>query len=124
MSLEVNYTTHTVEITAAGLSVAAIGNAVEVSVYERTVQVTPLTYQVSVGVLGSPGPTGPGVPLGGTTGQVMVKLSDADLDTGWGSVGVGDMMKSAYDTNDDGKVDAADVADAVPWSGPGKSSTW
>lgn len=33
------------------------------------------------------------------------------------SAGAGDMLKSAYDGNDDGKVDAADVADAVPWSG-------
>lgn len=31
--------------------------------------------------------------------------------------GAGDMAKAAYDTNDDGKVDAADVADAAPWTG-------
>lgn len=117
MSLAVSYTTHTVEITASGLAVAAIGNSVEVSAYNHVVQVSPLVYQVSVAQAGVPGPTGPGVPLGGTTGQVMVKLSDADLDTGWGSVGVGDMMKSTYDTDGDGKVDAAEVADSVPWSG-------
>ena len=117
MSLAVSYTTHTVEITASGLAVAAIGNSVEVSAYNHVVQVSPLVYQVSVAQAGVPGPTGPGVPLGGTTGQVMVKLSDADLDTGWGSVGVGDMMKSTYDTDGDGKVDAAEAADSVPWSG-------
>ena len=31
--------------------------------------------------------------------------------------GGGDMYKSTYDTNDDGKVNSADAADAVPWSG-------
>ena len=125
MSLAVSYTTHTVEITASGLAVAAIGNSVEVSAYNHVVQVSPLVYQVSVAQAGVPGPTGPGVPLGGTTGQVMVKLSDADLDTGWGSVGVGDMMKSTYDTDGDGKVNAAVSADAVPWSGvTGKPSAY
>lgn len=29
----------------------------------------------------------------------------------------GDMLKSIYDTNNDGKVDFAAVADSVPWSG-------
>jgi len=117
MSLAVSYSTHTVEITASGLAVAAIGNSVEVSTYNHVVQVSPLVYQVSVAQAGTPGPTGPGVPLGGTTGQVLVKLSGSDLDTGWGSVGAGDMMKSTYDTDGDGKVNAAVSADAVPWSG-------
>ena len=31
--------------------------------------------------------------------------------------GVGDMAKSTYDTDNDGKVDAAEVADAAPWAG-------
>ena len=34
-----------------------------------------------------------------------------------GGSGSGDMLKSAYDTNNDGKVNAADSADAVAWSG-------
>ncbi|OQA79903.1 MAG: hypothetical protein BWY31_04145 [Lentisphaerae bacterium ADurb.Bin242] len=45
--------------------------------------------------------------------------------------GVGDMVKSVYDTNDDGKVDSAEEADhatnadAVPWTGvTGKPSTY
>ncbi|WP_406660887.1 hypothetical protein V7O66_13770 [Methanolobus sp. ZRKC3] len=33
------------------------------------------------------------------------------------SAGVGDMLKSIYDSNDDGKVNSADSADAVPWTG-------
>ena len=80
----------------------------------HVVQVSPMTYQVSVAQAGVPGP---GVPLGGTTGQVLAKLSDANLDTGWVSAGGGDMLKSVYDTDNDGKVDAAEVADSVPWSG-------
>lgn len=35
------------------------------------------------GADGATGPAGPGVPPGGTTGQVLVKLSNADYDTGW-----------------------------------------
>ena len=31
--------------------------------------------------------------------------------------GAGDMAKSVYDTNNNGKVDAAETADSVPWSG-------
>ena len=38
------------------------------------------------GPQGLPGPTGPGVPTGGTTGQVLAKNSDSDLDTVWKTV--------------------------------------
>jgi hypothetical protein len=34
-------------------------------------------------MVGAQGPPGPGVPAGGTTGQVLVKQSDADFDTAW-----------------------------------------
>jgi hypothetical protein len=34
-------------------------------------------------MVGAEGPPGVGVPAGGTTGQVLVKLSDADFDTAW-----------------------------------------
>lgn len=34
-----------------------------------------------------------------------------------GAAGGGDMLSSVYDTDDDGKVNAADTADAVPWTG-------
>ena len=33
------------------------------------------------------------------------------------SFGAGDMAKALYDTNNDGKVDAAEAADSVPWAG-------
>lgn len=39
---------------------------------------------VSVSYSGPPGPVAPNpVPAGGTTGQVLTKLSDADYDYGW-----------------------------------------
>jgi len=41
------------------------------------------------------------------------------------SFGAGDMAKATYDTDNDGKVDAAEVADAVVWTGiTGKPSTF
>lgn len=42
-----------------------------------------------------------------------------------GQAGYGDMVKATYDTNVDGKVNAADTADAVPWTGvTGKPTTF
>ena len=35
------------------------------------------------GPQGLPGPTGPGVPVGGTIGQVLSKTGDGDYETGW-----------------------------------------
>lgn len=60
------------------------------------------------------GDDGEGVPTGGTTGQFLVKKSSADYDTEWGTpTGGGDMLKSVYDTDNDGKVDSAENADTV-----------
>ena len=54
------------------------------------------------------------LPAGGTTGQVLTKKSNDDGDVEWSTpAGAGDMLKSVYDTDDDGKVDAAEDADAV-----------
>ncbi|MFD0765202.1 collagen-like protein [Mucilaginibacter lutimaris] len=39
--------------------------------------------QGETGAAGEPGDTGPGVAAGGTTGQVLSKLSNADFDTQW-----------------------------------------
>lgn len=41
------------------------------------------------GPQGLPGPTGPGVPTGGTTGQVLSKNSGSDYDTAWIDAGSG-----------------------------------
>lgn len=45
--------------------------------------------------------------IGTATGNVLLVAAQT----------VGDMLKSIYDTNNDGKVDMAEVADNVPWSG-------
>lgn len=37
------------------------------------------------------------VPLGGTTGQVLGKLTDTNLDIAWVNAGAGDMLKIMYD---------------------------
>ena len=53
--------------------------------------------------------------IGTATGNVLLVAAQT----------VGDMLKSIYDTNNDGKVDIAEVADKVPWTGiTGKPSTF
>ena len=37
------------------------------------------------GAIGAPGSNGLGIPVGGTTGQALVKASDSDYDTEWGA---------------------------------------
>jgi hypothetical protein len=56
----------------------------------------------------------------GTTDTYTITLSNSATETFSvynGADGGGDMLKEDYDSDDDGKVDAAEVADAVPWSG-------
>jgi len=51
---------------------------------------------------------------GAADGEVLT--ADGSSGTEWrpiASTGLGDMLKSVYDTNDDGKVDAADTADTA-----------
>ena len=54
-----------------------------------------VTVVVGVGPQGPAGPTGPagpGVAAGGTTGQTLVKASNADYDTEWSSAGSGSVQ--------------------------------
>ena len=54
-----------------------------------TVTVTDNTISVvSIGVQGPAGPTGFGIPTGGTTNQFLVKASDTDYDMQWSASGV------------------------------------
>lgn len=101
--------------------------------------------QGNVGATGPSGPTGAtgrgiasvvrtsGTGAPGTTDTYTITYSDATASAfsvynganGVNGAGVGDMLTSAYDTNADGKVNAADAADAVPWAGvTGKPATF
>jgi hypothetical protein len=76
--------------------------------------------------LASPSFTGtPAAPTaaGGTnTTQIA---TTAFVQSAIASFGAGDMLKATYDSDNDGKVDAAEVADAVAWTGvSGKPATF
>ena len=59
-------------------------------------------------------PTAP-TPVAGTNStQIATTAFVNDAIVGFGA---GDMARSTYDSDSDGKVDAAEVADAAPWSG-------
>jgi hypothetical protein len=68
--------------------------------------------------LASPGftgsPTAP-TPVAGTNSTQIA--TTAFVNEAIAGFGAGDMAKSTYDTDNDGKVDAAEVADAAPWAG-------
>lgn len=49
------------------------------------------------GDTGAAGNNGQGVPVGGTTGQVLAKASATNYDTAWVAAGAGDMAAAVYD---------------------------
>ena len=55
--------------------------------------------------------------------DIPTKVSQLENDKNYvtqeelGDAGYGDMLKSIYDTNNNGKVDKAEMADNVPWTG-------
>lgn len=59
-------------------------------------------------------PTAPTAGSGTNTTQIATTAFVQQEITGFGA---GDMARSVYDTNNDGKVDAAEAADSVPWAG-------
>lgn len=70
--------------------------------------------QGPVGPMGPAGPQGPqGVP--GPTGPIGATGPQGPA--GADGTGTGDMLKSIYDTTNNGKVDVAEAAEAVPWTG-------
>lgn len=67
-------------------------------------------------------PTAPTATGGTNTTQLA---TTAFVQTALAGFGAGNMLKSAYDADNDGKVDAAEAADSVPWAGvTGKPSTF
>ena len=99
------------------MTVEPMWSSVEVVIVDAVPAVVEVAAVVGErGEKGDAGPAGPAGPQGakGDTGP-----------QGPPGVGIGDMLKSTYDTNGDGKVNAADAADAVPWAGvTGKPSTF
>jgi hypothetical protein len=59
-------------------------------------------------------PAAPTAVAGTNSTQIATTAFVNDAIAGFGA---GDMAKSTYDTDNDGKVDAAEIADAAPWSG-------
>ena len=51
------------------------------------------------------------------TDMTPLRVAQAIAALAPGGGGGGDMLKSVYDTNNNGKVDIAEAAEAVPWSG-------
>jgi hypothetical protein len=59
-------------------------------------------------------PTAPTATAGTSNTQIATTAFVQLAITGFGA---GDMAKATYDTNNNGKVDAAEAADSVPWAG-------
>ncbi len=55
---------------------------------EQHITVEIIEYVVEVAPEGAPGPPGPpgGLPAGGTTGQALIKQSNATGDAAWGGI--------------------------------------
>ena len=116
--------------TALGLGTAALLNSTAFAAASHGHAISEITnLQTTLNAkapLSSPTFTGtPAAPTaaGGTnTTQVA---TTAFVQAAISSFGAGDMAKSTYDTDNDGKVDAAEVADSVAWTGiTGKPSTF
>jgi hypothetical protein len=78
MSTEINVVEQVINITEAGdvINVNVVDAPVLVSVTDQIVE-------VSFANVGPQGPAGPGVAPGGTAGNILLKSSSSDYDTGW-----------------------------------------
>jgi hypothetical protein len=75
-----------VSIVETGIDVSVVDTeTITVDVQDETVMVEVVN---SPGTQGPTGPVGPGVPSGGTQGQIIVKNSATNYDTGWSSQNV------------------------------------
>ena len=85
MSIEINITDNIVEVTPTEqqVDINITENPIEVNVTDAIIVVA------QTGLPGPQGPAGPGVPIGGTAGQVLAKNSSTNYDTLWINAGVG-----------------------------------
>jgi hypothetical protein len=76
--------------------------------------------------LASPALTGtPTAPTAAPATNTTQIATTAFVQEALSGAGAGDMLKSVYDTTNNGKVDVAEVAEAVPWTGvTGKPSSF
>lgn len=97
------------DIVYAGKGDDGSGNATSIVPVGGSGYYAPVASPALTGTPTAPTPTG---------GDNSTKIATtAFVTTALSGAGGGDMLKSVYDTNDDGKVDSADAADSVPWSG-------
>lgn len=79
----------------------------------------------SIGPVGPQGVQGETGPAGPTGPQGPQGIQGIQGPAGANGTGTGDMLKSTYDTTNNGKVDTAEVAEAVAWTGvTGKPATF
>lgn len=93
--------------TTLELSEETIINNIEVIEDKTTIEV--IEEIIDIIEVAVQGPPGVGIPIGGETGQILTKKSNSDYDLQW--MNITTQIMERYDHNDDGKVDAADVAD-------------
>lgn len=93
--------------TTLELSEETIINNIEVFEDKTTVEV--IEEIIDIVEVAVQGPPGIGIPIGGEYGQILTKKSNSDYDFQW--MNTTTQIMETYDHNDDGKVDAADIAD-------------
>jgi len=79
--------------------------SIDVNVQNDLVIVTESSEDITVNVSNAAGPAGVGVPTGGTTGQVLKKLSNTNYDTYWALDGGGVPYSGATGQVDLGNYD-------------------
>lgn len=104
----------------------ASGQFLKYSAAGTATWVTPVKGDVGLGSVENYGiATQSEAETGSSTTKYMTPQRTAQaIDIRIANMGGGDMQKSVYDANNNGKVDAAEAADSVPWSGvTGKPSS-
>jgi len=93
--------------TTLELSEETIVNNIEVIEDKTTIEI--IEEIIDIIEVAVQGPPGIGIPIGGEYGQILTKKSNSDYDFQW--MNTTTQIMETYDHNDDGKVNAADIAD-------------
>jgi hypothetical protein len=84
-----------------------------INIVETTTELGVEVVEVTVTDASAPGPAGPGVPTGGTAGQVLTKDSGTDYDTSWQDSAGGAVDAEDVDFTPAGNLAATDVQAAL-----------